>query len=729
MTDTSRYPSRPSVHGSHGGFLASLAALSLLTVLSHHERHVSTNSVTMRNSEVLTRQLPCPASQRLDHGTRVTVADLFGSMPVRAKQRPSPQDRAVIDKDWSKLICNIVAMLLAWPLATHVYLKNIDTHQDLRLRPSDKADVVSRTLRLLTQASLTDSNNADSWTPVSASSGSIVIKGCICSTPSATRQAQFISLGVRPLVNEFGTDVLYEEINRTFNNSSFGTVDGDEEHSQRPTRSENSTGRELRNRKGIERWPLFYLKITGPGILETDGAEHLNSQASTLAAVVDLVKAICYGYLKKHHFRPRKVQMPPYESVFSTSRSLSRSKRSSKRQTTSSSSSSRVGTVTPVEALDPVGHRVESPFDGWHRIKVGRTATLSGKRAHEDTCVEPRDVFSTRRLVGDGGKLLRKPFDESFPESEETRKETHEETIPFIKDAVFLPGPDNVQRSSLNTQEAPTQTHGHEEEKLKERSQWLRSVIASWENPVFENTEMPIPQIGTTEGTTCKHTHYGGSTNISFDTASMSLSGRVTRRALEEATVLSQVDRKFILVKLPLDVTDAKPRDPGRDKSALIMLDQHAVDERCRLEALMSEYFVQDALTHEVVPVIETLEKPLVFEVTAKEHALLEQHRHHFENWGLIYQTPHSLGNQVVATSLPPSILERCRLEPRLLIELLRKEIWRIAQERAPFARTAAPTKTSLISRFYGCPPAILEMLHSRACRSTHRPRHQVVLY
>lgn len=190
----------------------------------------------------------------------------------------------------------------------------------------------------------------------------------------------------------------------------------------------------------------------------------------------------------------------------------------------------------------------------------------------------------------------------------------------------------------------------------------------------------------------------------------MNLTGRISKEALSHASVISQVDRKFILVKLPLQ--SLKPiLDQKTQSSALIMLDQHAADERVRLENLMGDYFTKDATSGQLKANVELLERPITFEVSPRESQLLEQHRDYFANWGIQYHPKPKRTAEIVITALPPSILERCRLEPRLLIETLRKEIWRIVDQ-------GLPTRSESQANFHGCPRGILELLHSRACRS-----------
>lgn len=393
--DTSRFPARATIHGKNGDFLASLATLSLLCVSSRRRGHISHNSLTIHNSTVLSRNLPAPLDQRIinfDYGTRVVVRDLFGAMPVRVKQRATMHERAASEKEWSNLVREVVALLLAWPSHVTISLRNSMTQKELRFRPPEEYEVVSRTSRLLSQASLADSSDLDSWVPISASSGHITIKGCICETPAATRRSQFISLGVHPIMNEYGSDVIYEEINRVFHKSSFGVVEGDDSQDQGHTKLEDFTHKELRNRKGVERWPMFYFKIVTTGDGNIDAVDNLEGQSRALTAVLDLLKATCYGFLKKHHFRPQKVHISSDESLFSTSRTVGRSKKSKRRSTLDTGP--RAGSVPRVTNESKT--RTDGPFDGWNRIKVGKATASNMKTETKEPTKE------SAPLVGEG---------------------------------------------------------------------------------------------------------------------------------------------------------------------------------------------------------------------------------------------------------------------------------------------------------------------------------------
>jgi DNA mismatch repair protein MLH3 len=635
-------------------------------------------------------------------------------MPVRVKQRATLSEKSAIDKEWSRLIRAVIGLLLAWPSGISVSLKNAATQRELRLRPSEKTDMMSRVSRMLTQAGLADSSDADAWVPISASCGPVSVKGCICTNPIATRRSQFISLGIHPVNNEFGTDVLFEEINKIFGNSSFGVIDGDQENRNASPKLDEFTGSELRSRKGIERWPMFYLKIATSS---TDGIDpdRLDSQGQILSTILDMLKATCYGFLKKQHFRPRKVQLAPDESLLSTAKILGRPKKPSNKQSKSTNSSG-ASSVTSFSRSNSIGPRTDSPFEGWHRVKVGRATPHSATSKAVDVHTKMREESPFGRLVGEGGRLLRKPFDEPSPEPEDYQ----------INSSADGRNSDSVMRTAdhetSNCNTADSVALQSMQKRDKHHSKWLQGVVSSWENPIFQPVQSSIPCL---DGSAPDHSRAHGrgghdSINVELDTGSMSTTRRISRQALSRATVVAQVDRKFILVKLPLESAASRNSAEEKQSSSLVMLDQHAVDERCQLEDLMADYFTLDSLTDQISPAIELLDRPIIFEVSREEWYLLEQHRDYFATWGISYQTPTSSHqNKVVVAGLPPSIVERCRLEPRLLIELLRTEIWRSIDGSTPLVRplTVAPNKP-LISRFNGCPRGILELLHSRACRS-----------
>ncbi|KAF9874553.1 DNA mismatch repair protein [Colletotrichum karsti] len=240
---TSRHSPEGETHGSNGNFLASLAALSLLSVTSHHHLHNSQNSLTIHNSRVLARHVPALPEQRLvsfSHGTRVMVRDLFGPMAVRVKQRATASEKVSVDKEWGRLVHDITSLLLAWPPSVALHVRDITHNNEARFRPTAiprtraKAELLGRSSLILAQSGLADGLDRASWIPIGASKGNLAIDGCISLSPVATRQGQFISVGIHPVANEYGTNVLYTEVNRVFLNSGFAIDEDDHSTEARP---------------------------------------------------------------------------------------------------------------------------------------------------------------------------------------------------------------------------------------------------------------------------------------------------------------------------------------------------------------------------------------------------------------------------------------------------------------------------------------------------------------
>lgn len=630
-------------------------------------------------------------------------------MPVRVKQRAVISSlRLNVDREWTRLVAEMVATLLSWTSATTISLRGATWQREVLLVAPDAADLVSRTSKLLNQAAFTGTTHETSWMPVSASAGHITVKGCIATEPVATSRAQFISIGINPLMNEHGNNVVYQEVNKVFRNSSFGTFDtgarggADEDHVQAP---------DTRSRRGVERWPMFYFRIRIRNSVpshELDGI--LENRKNDLTGILDLLKAVSYGFLRKQHLRPRKVRMSSEDSVFSKSKSRSRAS-VTKRPIHPSSSRKDGPSASP--RLQDLETRTGSPFDSWQRIKVGNDAKQQHKQ--KDERIGSGHINrSVGRLIGEGGRLLRQPFDD-FEDGEGGR----ETSVHFL------------------TRDHPSNSTGvtHEEQELEAsppgpargaKNKWLDEVLKSWNNPIFENTPRAIPRAyGDSQMSSGDRHSTSMGCEVMFEAKSMGMDGRISKAALGDAEIIGQVDRKFILVKLQLD--SAKNLEQ-RGTPSLVVLDQHAVDERCQLEELMGNFFARDSGRGVWVAQTERLEPSIKFEADPREVSLLNEHRQWFHTWGITLYlrtgrvTSGELPGQVEVTHLPPSILERCRTEPRLLIDLLREEAWKLAEgggaPTSPSSLGVAGTDDSWTTRFHGCPHGILELLHSRSCRS-----------
>ncbi|KAI4141879.1 MAG: hypothetical protein L6R39_005154 [Caloplaca ligustica] len=289
---------------------------------------------------------------------------------------------------------------------------------------------------------------------------------------------------------------------------------------------------------------------------------------------------------------------------------------------------------------------------------------------------------------------------------------------------------------------------------------WLRNFLEGWENPIFApSMEQGIPQ-ASLEGPNseasvtfpsgrhrCSHNHV----ERTFSTASAAVSSRLSKIGIGKAKLVSQVDRKFILILAeasPQNVTQEQTSTVN-DQQILVLIDQHAADERIRVENLLAGLCaspspdtlrVTSSFLHK--PAVETtlLSTPLCFQIKNQEYSMFTTHAQHFAQWGVLFDlhppctvpiSPETAPCKITIKALPPVIAERCRLEPRTMIELLRKEVWRREEdgtrttvacvdrsETEPAELVNDEDTTDWVTQISTCPQGILDMVNSRSCRS-----------
>ncbi|KAI8999804.1 hypothetical protein BC832DRAFT_594373 [Gaertneriomyces semiglobifer] len=283
------------------------------------------------------------------------------------------------------------------------------------------------------------------------------------------------------------------------------------------------------------------------------------------------------------------------------------------------------------------------------------------------------------------------------------------------------------------------------------RGLYMSDLLKKWNNPVFARGEKLLPMLfGQSDVTNHALSNLDRDVDKTFASiGAHTVEESISKKDLQHMRVLSQVDRKFIVCQVERNGTEASSADGTSEKrkggGLLVIVDQHAADERIKLEAMLSELYSGvdkwhkrgDAIELEMVdPDDGFIAKPECIVATVDFNPNLTTSLPmseaqnamgllaSFRRWGVYFSCPpldvqtrmHSSSalvrpDMVVPVhiqKLPRLIADRCVADPGVIRDIIRQHVYGTVTESAP---SGAPVTG-------GPPKGILEILNSKACRT-----------
>jgi len=762
-------------YGRFGRFLSSISVLALLSITSRYKSESHTSRLIFRRGQVVYRKL------KLDEagfdigrsGTKIEVHNLFGDIPVRSKHMYDRySSTAEIERTFDHLRGILTGYLLACSGQIDLCcIVNGTARKLVHRRPTPFGNPSQLTPKMvasvLSQTRSGPTMDSKRWRYASVRTTKYFISAVISVEPAPSPFHQYISLGNIPIHAQEDHSFFFKTINDRFQASTF---------SQHPD-SLPAKGAEMMAQgaiahnpghingpKRVDRWPVFYIRVDG---LANREARQLSREYASFA-LKDVNNSIAQALesLVSHFLE--------VEGWKSASNTTSNQELNNNGQRHDANKNLRVLTrrTTKLAHVDS-----SSQFSQWHRIKAGHSRPadmdygLPFAKSTRSHCTDTKLARESQLLY----ETL--SSDEAIPVSEESicaAGEGSTSVFPSFantsekdcgEEGSAWTNPRTGRTSHINPRTGATIIDGHQQVNTTippssrvtgsgKTSQTytldlhradspslvpVNAVYAPNLKPYGQThiikREAAIPVVGP-DGPLASNQKL--STYLFHES---SQSSQVSKEDLSQARVLGQVDKKFILISV---------------QTLLILIDQHAADERVKLEQLCHELCMGNPIT---------LGKPLVYEIEEDEAPLFRAWREYFQKWHISYvvveeeeddddddgqsrQVRQGQGRQqskrvgvrvgrgvysirVRVDALPQLVAERCRAEPKLLIELLRKELFsdqarntrKLHTDTRSASRSVSGPESesqqgSWLRVASSCPLGVLELLKSRSCRT-----------
>ncbi|KAI8612265.1 hypothetical protein BC830DRAFT_1171209 [Chytriomyces sp. MP71] len=285
---------------------------------------------------------------------------------------------------------------------------------------------------------------------------------------------------------------------------------------------------------------------------------------------------------------------------------------------------------------------------------------------------------------------------------------------------------------------------------------WEQKVVPGWKNPVFKAPDLPPSVLNILEsGTRAQKAGSSYLTTLPTRDVGTIVSASVSKQDLGAMQVVGQVDKKFVAAWYPMRSSESL-------SCGLAIIDQHAADERVKLEQIWNQTFSGHLIPLDVTKnmavigshgrwkcISDTvrLDPPLQTFVTTHENVGILRYKTIFAQWGIEFsdilddadtaelalnhsdvainpQILHSLhvdsskGCKLLISKVPRVIAGRCIADPNLVRGIVLEHLLRIEEMKSSaFEKRSSLQSDEIVSASLGCPRGILNLLNSKACR------------
>ncbi|KAF9057913.1 hypothetical protein BJ165DRAFT_1379790 [Panaeolus papilionaceus] len=545
-----------STFGFRGEALASAADVSCLEICSRTAYSRDTWSVILKGGNLLYHG-EAVRWKRESHGTVVCLRDIFYNLPIRRNTHPPPTRTLELIRE------EVETFVLVFP---GVAISLEDTSNDNPSQPRR-----DKTLRYPKTRSIVDSFRhcygsafTEHIEPIQLESESIKMDGFISLHGSSSKSYQFLYINRHPI----SQCDLHRVIDQQFSTSSFGKNALDE-------LGEKDLPRSLirRSPRKVEKKPAYVLNISIPADDVdncVDPTKHI-VQIKRKDIISRLLSSVAQDFIRKHGFVAAAI-VNPSQQLKSPSR---------KRRRQDIESNSELYDCEGFVANTLNEHPVSS-LQGFSTSSLTRSlpivtpyASLDDDSSKEVAWIDPS---TGERFVLDS------------------------RTGNSIRHADCIQEGNEEGRRTFRQYKASSSALAFNDLTRKGLPDWLSQALNS--NNAYSLTENRIPSIDSNlslidNDSTHRHAYHGSfnrqtvSSHIQYrhDPASI----RFSKDGLHSAIVINQVDRKFIACLIPApgnvehSLADIEGQNLPCDSGTLVLIDQHAADERVRVERFLKE--------------------------------------------------------------------------------------------------------------------------------------------